>query len=125
MRRLKSGGGWAASLYSLRQANRVGWRQMWRAMRAKNACKTCALSMGGQAGGMVNEAGHFPEVCKKSFQAMVADMQAGIRPEFFQKLSIAQLQSLSPRELEWCGRLTQPLHAGPNDTHFQPISWDS
>jgi len=125
MRRLKSGGGWAAILYSLRQANRVGWRQMWRAMRAKNACKTCALGMGGQAGGMVNETGHFPEVCKKSFQAMVADMQAGIRPEFFQKLSIAQLQSLSPRELEWCGRLTQPLCAGPNDTHFQPISWDS
>lgn len=25
--------------------------------------------MGGQMGGMVNEAGHFPEVCKKSLQA--------------------------------------------------------
>ena len=43
--------------------------------------------MGGQRGGMVNEAGHFPEVCKKSLQAMVADMQGGITPEFFARYS--------------------------------------
>ena len=36
--------------------------------------------MGGQLGGMVNEGGYFPEVCKKSFQAMVSDMQSGITP---------------------------------------------
>ena len=56
-------------------------------MRGKNACKTCALGMGGQKGGMRNEAGHFPEVCKKSLQAMVADMQAGLRPEFFAQVA--------------------------------------
>ena len=39
-----------------------------------------ALGMGGQSGGMVNEAGHFPEVCKKSLQAMVADMQGAVAP---------------------------------------------
>ena len=83
------------------------------AMRSKNACKTCALGMGGQMGGMVNEAGHFPEVCKKSLQAMAADMQDGISPEFFARYSIAQLRSLSPRELEACGRLVDPIHAGP------------
>src|SRR3954451_9106411 len=113
MKRMKSGGGWAAIRYTLRMANRVGWRQLWRAMRAKNACKTCALGMGGQQGGMRNEAGHWPEVCKKSLQAMVADMQGALRPDFFQTFSIAQLRSLTPRELEWSGRLTQPLHAGP------------
>ena len=43
--------------------------------------------MGGQAGGMRNEAGHWPEVCKKSLQAMVADMQQGLRPEFFSRYS--------------------------------------
>ena len=63
---------------------------LWRAMRSKNACKTCALGMGGQLGGMVNEAGHFPEVCKKSLQAMAADMQAGISPAFFARYSISQ-----------------------------------
>src|SRR5262245_36382995 len=124
MANAKRGGGWAAIRYTLRMANRVGWRRLWRAMTAKNACKTCALGMGGQAGGMRTEAGHWPEVCKKSLQAMVADMQEGLRPEFFRRYSIAQLQTLSPRELEWCGRLTEPLYAGPNDTHYQVIAWD-
>lgn len=124
MANLKRGGGWAAIRYTLRMANRVGWRRLWRAMRTRNACKTCALGMGGQAGGMRNEAGHWPEVCKKSLQAMVADMQEGLRPEFFQRYSIAQLRTLSPRELEWCGRLTEPLFAGPDDTHYRVIPWE-
>jgi molybdopterin-dependent oxidoreductase alpha subunit len=125
MKRMKSGGGWSAITYTLRMANRVGWWRLWKAMRAKNACKTCALGMGGQAGGMRNEAGHWPEVCKKSLQAMVADMQKGLRSEFFAKYSLAQLQTLSPRELEWCGRLTEPLYAGPDDTHYKVIDWNT
>lgn len=119
-----TGGGWAAIWYSLRMASRVGWRRLWDAMRSKNACKTCALGMGGQAGGMRNEIGLWPEVCKKSFQAMVADMQAGITPEFFAKFSLAQLQALSPRELEWCGRLQTPVYAGPGDSHYRVVEWD-
>ncbi len=124
MKPMKNGGGWAAIKYSLRMANKVGWWRLWKAMSAKNACKTCAVGMGGQAGGMRNEAGHFPEVCKKSFQAMVADMQGALRPGFFQALSLDQLRSLSPRELEWSGRLTTPLYAGPIDTHYRSITWD-
>src|SRR5262245_38864063 len=124
MKPLKSGGGWAAILYTLRVANRVGWRRLWRAMRAKHACKTCALGMGGQRGGMRNEAGHFPEVCKKSFQAMVADMQGALRPDFFRSYSLEQLKALSSRELEWSGRLTGPIYAAPGDRHYRPIGWD-
>jgi molybdopterin-dependent oxidoreductase alpha subunit len=125
MKPKKRGGGWAAIRYTLRMANRVGWRQLWKAMRAKNACKTCALGMGGQAGGMRNEMGHWPEVCKKSLQAMVADMQQGLRPEFFARYSIAELHGLSSRELEYCGRLTQPLCAAPGDTHYRVIDWET
>jgi molybdopterin-dependent oxidoreductase alpha subunit len=121
---MKSGGGWAAIRYTLRMANRVGWWRLWQAMRSKNACKTCALGMGGQAGGMRNEAGHWPEVCKKSLQAMVADMQAGLKPEFFSRFSIAELRTLSSRDLELCGRLTQPVFAGVGDTHYRAITWD-
>jgi molybdopterin-dependent oxidoreductase alpha subunit len=124
MKPKKTAGGWSAIWYTFRMARRVGWRRLWHAMRAKNTCKTCALGMGGQAGGMRNELGLWPEVCKKSFQAMVADMQSGITPEFFAKFSLAQLQALSPRELEWCGRLTTPLHAGPADTHYRVVDWD-
>src|SRR5207302_4711163 len=118
MKKLKAGGGWPAVWYTWKKAREAGGiLKLWRAMRSKNACKTCALGMGGQRGGMVNEAGHFPEVCKKSLQAMVADMQGALRPDFFRTFSLAQLRGLTPRELEWSGRLTQPLHAGPGDTH--------
>lgn len=124
MKPMTSAGGWKAIAYTLETAHRVGWMSLWRAMRSKNACKTCALGMGGQMGGMVNEAGHFPEVCKKSLQAMAADMQDGISPEFFARYSIAQLRSFSPRELESCGRLVDPIYAGPGETHYRVVAWD-
>ena len=125
MRKVKTGGGWPAMLYAFRKAREAGgfWK-LWKAMRSKNACKTCALGMGGQQGGMVNERGVFPEVCKKSLQAMVADMQGAITPEFFQTYSIPQLQSFSPRELETSGRLTQPMLHRKGENYYQPITWD-
>lgn len=124
MKPITSGGGWKAIGYTIQTANRVGWMPLWRAMRSRNACKTCALGMGGQMGGMVNEAGHFPEFCKKSLQAMAADMQGAIAPAFFARYSIADLRTLSPRELESCGRLVDPIYAGPGDTHYRVIPWD-
>src|SRR5215467_6560497 len=125
MKQLKAGGGWPAVFYTWKKAREAGGLlKLWRAMRSKNACKTCALGMGGQSGGMVNEAGHFPEVCKKSLQAMVADMQGAIRPEFFSTYSIAQLQQFTPRELEACGRLTQPLLFTRGENYYRPLSWD-
>src|SRR5262245_48370367 len=125
MRTARRGGGWAAIAYTLRMARKVGWRNLVTSMRAKNACKTCALGMGGQKGGMVNELGRWPEVCKKSFQAMVADMQGAISADFFDRYSIAQLRALSSRELEWCGRLTTPVIASPGDSHYRAIDWET
>ncbi|MEX1126266.1 MAG: histidine kinase, partial [Acidimicrobiia bacterium] len=73
MRQVTSGGGFPAIFYTWRKARQAGGvRSLYKAMRSNNACKTCALGMGGQLGGMVNERGHFPEVCKKSIQAMTA-----------------------------------------------------
>src|SRR5437868_13244463 len=122
MRKPTSGGGWQAIFYTFRKAREVGPLRFWRAMRSKNACKTCALGMGGQLGGMRNEAGHFPEVCKKSLQAMAADMRGRIEPEFFNKYSIEQLRRFSPREMEMLGRLTMPIYAAPGATHFKVIA---
>src|SRR2546427_4170921 len=124
MRPLASGGGWPAIWYALRKARGVGLRRFWKAMRSKNACKTCALGMGGQMGGMVNEGGYFPEVCKKSFQAMVSDMQSGITPEFFQRFGFRELRAMTPRQLESSGRLVTPMYAGPDDSHYRVIAWD-
>lgn len=121
----RPGGGWPAIRYVFQSARRVGglWK-LYRALRSRNACKTCALGMGGQRGGMVNELGRFPEVCKKSIQAMAADMQGRIRPEFFERFGFDALRAMSPRELEHMGRLNEPVYAGPDDTHYRPISWD-
>ena len=124
MKRPGSGGGWPAILYSLRLARRVGWWKMWRAMRSANSCKTCAVGMGGQLGGMVNEAGYFPEVCKKSFQAMASDMQAAIPSEFFSDWDFDRLRALDSLQLEASGRIVTPLIARPGARRYEPISWD-
>jgi molybdopterin-dependent oxidoreductase alpha subunit len=125
MKRVTSGGGWPAIWYTLRKARQAGglWK-MYKAMRSRNACKTCALGMGGQNGGMINELGRFPEVCKKSLQAQAADMQAAIPDEFWSQYSIAQLQKFSPRELETRGRLVQPVLYERGRQYYRPILWD-
>ena len=125
MQPVKSGGGWRAILYTWQKSREAGglWR-LWKAMRSKNACKTCALGMGGQKGGMVNERGTFPEVCKKSLQAMVADMQGAIPADFFETYSIPQMRAFTPRELEAAGRLTQPMLLEKGKQHYRPIGWD-
>lgn len=125
MKKMTSGGGWRAIFYALKKSREMGglWK-LWQAMRSKNACKTCALGMGGQKGGMFNEVGSFPEVCKKSLQAMAADMQGAIKPEFCSRYSVAQLQAFSPRELEACGRLVQPVVLEQGQQYYRPISWD-
>ena len=124
MKTLKAGGGFPAIFYVLRQARKAGgYRAMYRALRTPNACKTCALGMGGQKGGMVNESGHFPEVCKKSVQAMAADMQGAVSSQFLHATDFSQMAKMTPRQLEASGRLVQPLYAGPLDTNYRVIGW--
>jgi molybdopterin-dependent oxidoreductase alpha subunit len=125
MKRPTTGGGWNAIWYAYRKARQVGglW-PLWRAMRSKNACKTCALGMGGQRGGMVNEAGQFPEVCKKSLQAMVADMQGAVQSDFWRQYPPQRLRQLTPRELESCGRLVQPVRYTVEAGRYEPLDWD-
>lgn len=93
-------------------------------MRSRNACKTCAVGMGGQKGGMVNEVGSFPELCKKSLQAMAADMQPGIPGDFWHRYPIARMRQLTPRELESAGRLTRPVLYRRETGRYEPVSWD-
>lgn len=124
MKRPRSGGGWKAIGYSMKLARRVGWWKMWKALRSKNTCKTCAVGMGGQLGGMVNEGGYFPEVCKKSVQAMASDLQGAIPSTFWQQYSVNQLRAMTSRQLEHSGRLVEPVLLEHEATHFRPIAWD-
>lgn len=122
--RVSAAGGPAAIAYVMRKGREVGYLRLLQRLRLQNACKTCALGMGGQRGGMVNEAGHFPEVCKKSIQAQASDMARAIPEAYFRRKAIADLERMSSLQLDRLGRLAFPLLAGPTDTHFRRTSWD-
>ncbi|MBM3669530.1 MAG: FdhF/YdeP family oxidoreductase [Actinobacteria bacterium] len=122
--RVDAAGGLAAMRYVLARGRDVGTLALYRRLRSRNACKTCALGMGGQEGGMVNEVGHFPEVCKKSVQAQAADMGRVITEVDLRSLSLEDLTRYSSAQMEALGRLTFPVIAGPRDTHFRRVTWE-
>ncbi len=72
----------------------------------------------------VNERGHSLEFCKKSVQAMAADMQPGLAPTFADGMRLESLRALSPRQLEHAGRLVVPLLRARGDDRYRPIDWD-
>jgi molybdopterin-dependent oxidoreductase alpha subunit len=117
------GGGPKKVLYTLNTVRRIGVGKAAKALNAKNACKACGLGMGGQMGGMTNEIGEFPSVCNKSVQAQSTDIQPAIPDAIFSH-SLAELDELSPHELEHLGRLAAPLHKAAGTDRFQPIDWD-
>ncbi|MCA9482913.1 MAG: FdhF/YdeP family oxidoreductase [Nitrospina sp.] len=116
--------GWHSIRASLKLALRYDFWGMTRSLLSKNACKSCALGMGGQKGGMRDEAGAFPSVCKKSFYAQASDLQGGIPASFFKNHSVQELAEWTPRQLEYAGRLHQPLFCGEGDTHYRAIPWE-
>ncbi len=118
-------GGWKSINYSVKVAGEVGVGNFIRSIRSKNTCKVCAYGMGGQLGGMVNEFGDGLEICKKSIQAQLTDIQGEIKPEFFESNTIAQLKHVKARELERLGRLNYPLYKNKHDTHFRIIDWNN
>ncbi len=97
---------------------------MIRALLTRNSCKSCALGMGGQRGGLRDEQGNFPSVCNKSIAAQASDMQGAIPPGFFQGNSLETLSTWDPLRLEYSGRIVSPLLCEPGGTHYQEISWD-
>jgi molybdopterin-dependent oxidoreductase alpha subunit len=121
---VRSGGGLAALRYTLARAREAGGVvRLTRRLAASNACKTCAVGMGGQHGGMRNERGSFPEVCKKSVQAQAADMQPPIDEAFFAR-PVSDLERLTGRDLEHAGRLGFPIVWEKGDRCFRRLTWD-
>ena len=116
--------GWDSILLSMRLAFNVGPWSMLKSLLSRNSCKSCALGMGGQKGGMRDEKGVFPSVCKKAVWAQASDLQPAIPRDFFQRHSVDELKTRTPLELEHSGRLTTPVLCVPGDTHYRPISWD-
>ncbi|MFN8549178.1 MAG: FdhF/YdeP family oxidoreductase [Candidatus Eisenbacteria bacterium] len=122
---IDAGGGMAALAYVLKKAQEAGgfWK-LYERLSSRNACKTCALGMGGQKGGMRNEAGHWPEVCKKSIQAQAGDMAGTVSEEFLAKTPVRQMEGLTSAQCEQLGRVAFPMIAEADDGHYRRISWD-
>ena len=118
-----AGGGTKKVLYTLATVQRIGVGKAAKALRAKNACKACALGMGGQAGGITNELGEFPAVCNKSVQAQSTDIQPAIPNAIFEH-TLADFRDLSAREMERLGRLDTPLHKPAGGERYRPVTWD-
>jgi len=123
--RVRAGGGLAAIRYSLRKGREAGgFFRLYRRLRSRNVCKTCAVGMGGRLGGMVNEQRRFPEVCKKSIQAQAGDMQGPIPESFFREHSVRRLEGWSSMQLEHAGRLAFPVAWKEGESHFRRVGWE-
>ena len=121
---MRSGGGLPTILYSIRKARESGGLlHFYRRMRLRNTCKTCAVGMGGQRGGMRNELSDHLEVCKKSFQAQAADMMPPIDESFFTRHSHEDLLQWTPKQLEDAGRIGFPVMFEEGQSHWRRITW--
>lgn len=102
--------------------SQVGLSASLQSLTSQNTCKTCAYGMGGTDGALTNEAGDRIQLCKKSVQAQLTDIQAPINPDFLTKTPISKLKLLSPKLLERLGRLDHILYKTKGSTHFEIIS---
>ena len=110
MKPKRSGGGLAAVRYSSRRgARRAASPRSDARLATHNACKTCAVGMGGQRGGMGNEAGTSPRSARSRSRRRPADMQPPIAEDFLRTHDVAALERLTSRELERRGRLGFPM----------------
>jgi len=121
--RTSVGGGMKKVMYTLDKVREMGVGRATKALVSKNTCKACGLGMGGQLGGMTNEAGEFPAVCNKSVQAQSSDTQPEIPTEIFSH-SLDDLKELSEREMNSLGRLNTPLYKAADADRYHPIEWD-
>jgi molybdopterin-dependent oxidoreductase alpha subunit len=117
------GGGTKKILYALRTARQMGIRNSAKALTSKNACKACALGMGGQAGGMTDELGEFPAVCNKSVQAQSTDIQPPI-PQAVLEHPLSDFAELDGHELEHLGRLGTPIWKEAGGDRYRVVDWD-
>lgn len=62
--------------------------------------------------------------CAKSVEAIASELQAGIRPDFFQHFPLSALQHLTSQEANQLGRFSYPLLRKAGEDYYQPIAWE-
>ena len=98
--------------------------KLWQVLFHKSACLSCSWGTGGQKGGFTNEAGEKLQRCMKSVESIIAEIQPGIKTNFFEQQSIAQLQQLTSQEADRLGRWSFPVILSEGSNHYQKISWE-
>lgn len=68
---------------------------------------------------------HHAEFCENGAKAVAEEatrLRAG--PELFAQWSVEELAGFSDYWIGKRGRLTEPMHLAPGDSHYRPISWE-
>jgi molybdopterin-dependent oxidoreductase alpha subunit len=67
---------------------------------------------------------HRLEFCENGAKAIAWEAtRRRVDARFFAEHPVAELAGWSDHALEAAGRLTEPMHRAPGDTHYRPVSW--
>ena len=66
------------------------------------------------------------EYCENGAKAVAEEATTKkLTPDFFARNSVADLGLLTDYEIGKKGRIAQPMHLAPGDTHYTPVSWEN
>lgn len=119
-----TGGGLPVLQYWLEQTLSPQGLSIWQTLNHHSACLSCAWGTGGQKGGFVNEAGEYLQRCAKSVEAIAAELQPAIPPDFFSQVKLNELQQLNSQQCDRLGRWSYPLIYRTGADKYQRISWE-
>ena len=117
------GGGLPVIGYWAKQTLSPAGPKLWQTLLHKSACLSCAWGTGGQKGGFINEDGENIQRCMKSVEAIAAEIQPGVAPNFFDQHSLSSLQRLSSLEADRLGRLSFPVIRRAGSERYERIAW--
>ncbi|BAQ65113.1 FdhF/YdeP family oxidoreductase [Geminocystis sp. NIES-3709] len=118
-----AGGGLPVLKYWLEKSVSPQGVKIWEKLNHQSSCLSCAWGTGGQKGGFVNEEGEYLQRCAKSVEAISAELQEGIKPDFFTQFTIEELQQLDSQQCDRLGRLSYPMILRKDSKHYERISW--
>jgi molybdopterin-dependent oxidoreductase alpha subunit len=118
-----TGGGLPVIQYWLEKSISPQGVKIWEKLNHQSSCLSCAWGTGGQKGGFVNEAGEYLQRCAKSVEAIAAELQEGIKVDFFGNFTIQELQKLDSQQCDRLGRLSYPVILRKGSNNYERISW--
>lgn len=119
-----AGGGLPVLQYWLEKSVSPQGVKIWEKLNHQSSCLSCAWGTGGQKGGFVNEEGEYLQRCAKSVEAISAELQEGIKADFFQQFTIEDLQQLDSQQCDRLGRLSYPVILRKGSNHYERITWE-